>query len=161
MDHAFCAWFYYLPTMNENDCFQRSLEVEPGPNNSTPDLRRNRVNNQSATSNGTKTNSITRMFGYLADEFTTNMKGANILNGQFSNDSGIHTEESWANSSNQNSTPQIESSAVAMALISRGKMLATPGIPGMPSTTSTPLGAWRVNSQSGNIYCILKSFQKC
>jgi hypothetical protein len=57
-----------------NFSFQRSLEVEPGPNNSTPDLRRNR-NNHSATSNGTKMNSITRMFGYLTDEFTTNLKG--------------------------------------------------------------------------------------
>lgn len=129
--------------MNENDCFQRSLEVEPGPNTSTPDLRRNR-NNLSATSNGsngTKMNSITRMFGYLADEFTTNLRG----NGhQFSNDSGIHTDE--VNSSTSTNTPQpvqIESSAVAMALISRAKLLATPGAP-----YSTPVNTWKLNSGS-------------
>lgn len=152
MDHAFCAWFYYLPSMNENDCFQRSLEVEPGPNNATPDLRRNR-NNLSATSNGSngKMNSITRMFGYLADEFTTNLKGNSLLNGhQISNDSGIHNSEESFNSSAQPPT-QIESSAVAMALISRGKMLATPGIPGMPISTPNPVGAWRLNSSSGKL----------
>ncbi|KAI6227163.1 hypothetical protein M3Y95_00697500 [Aphelenchoides besseyi] len=149
MDHAFCAWFYYLPSMNENDCFQRSLEVEPGPNNSTPDFRRNR-NTNSSNSNG-KMNSISKMFGHLADEFTTNIRGSPLLNGQTSNDSGIgQSEESWNNS--QNGAPQsAESSAVAMALISRGKMLASPGIVGSvlgipgPSATSTPVvGPWRM-----------------
>jgi hypothetical protein len=133
--------------MNENDCFQRSLEIEAGPNNATPDLRRNR-NNLSATSNGSNGTKITRLFGYLADEFTTNLKGNSLLNGhQFSNDSGIHTDE-YTNSSNNTPQPpaQIESSAVAMALISRGKMLATPGI---PVGSSTPAGGWRLNSHSG------------
>lgn len=135
-----------MQTVHTFFSFQRSLEVEPGPKNLTPDLRRNR-NNHSATSNGTKMNSITRMFGYLADEFTTNLKGSSLLNGQFSNDSGINTEESWANSSssNQNTSQTEQPSAIAMALISRGKMLATPGI---PCGVSTPLVPWIINSQS-------------
>ena len=39
MDKGFCAWFFYLPAMAENECFTRSLEVERATN-STPDLRR-------------------------------------------------------------------------------------------------------------------------
>ncbi|KAI6243927.1 hypothetical protein M3Y99_00059900 [Aphelenchoides fujianensis] len=142
MDHAFCAWFYYLPSLNENDCFQRSLEVEPAPtNNSTPDFRRTRNSN----SNG-KMNSITKMFGHL------DIRGSPFLNGQTSNDSGSGlSEDSWT--PGQNGSPQSpESSAVAMALISRGRMLASPAVvvPGPSGAAASAAGGWRMTPPSAS-----------
>ncbi|CAD5229626.1 unnamed protein product [Bursaphelenchus okinawaensis] len=90
MDAAFCAWFYYLPSLNENDCFYRSLEVEPGSNNGsgTPDFRRK--NQPLRNSGGSKPSSFTKIFGQITDEFV----GRSSFQ-QTSNDSGIVSEEGW------------------------------------------------------------------
>ncbi|KAJ1357020.1 hypothetical protein KIN20_015039 [Parelaphostrongylus tenuis] len=73
MDRVFCAWFHFLPCLSEKECFTRSLEVEPPPLVSTPDL--NSHHNTSSISNGnlsaaSKCSTLSRFFNTtrLGDE---------------------------------------------------------------------------------------------
>uniref|UniRef100_A0A915EJ94 Ras-GEF domain-containing protein n=1 Tax=Ditylenchus dipsaci TaxID=166011 RepID=A0A915EJ94_9BILA len=122
MDQAFCVWFYYLPSLNENECFNKSLDVEPS-SVSTPDIKRR----QPKISNGfyaptipiTKIQSLTKMFtniGTSEDQSPSPLAAA----GQHSNDSGIHTEESWTTSSGAG-TPNQGEAMFSTALLSRAK----------------------------------------
>ncbi|CAB3400054.1 unnamed protein product [Caenorhabditis bovis] len=66
MDKMFCAWFYFLPCLDENECFKRSLEIEKPPVLSTPDLSSSRINT-SILSNGVqsapvKNSTLSRLF---------------------------------------------------------------------------------------------------
>ena len=156
MDKGFCAWFYYLPALPENECFTRSLEIEKA-NNSTPDIRQIRIPRHSSgnimnlASHAvpmSKINTISRMFTNFTSENQENVssKGSPVLAGQNSNDSGIHTEDSWAsNSSGEH--PQN----TALVLISKGKVLATstPGSSRSMTAPSTPAStiSWRGGSE--------------
>uniref|UniRef100_A0A915E472 Ras-GEF domain-containing protein n=1 Tax=Ditylenchus dipsaci TaxID=166011 RepID=A0A915E472_9BILA len=120
---AFCVWFYYLPSLNENECFNKSLDVEPS-SVSTPDIKRR----QPKISNGfyaptipiTKIQSLTKMFtniGTSEDQSPSPLAAA----GQHSNDSGIHTEESWTTSSGAGTPNQGEAIRV-----SEGSLIHSP-----------------------------------
>lgn len=66
MDRMFCAWFFFLPCLDENECFNRSLEIEKPPMHSTPDLSSSRINS-SLLSNGSqstpaKNSTLSRLF---------------------------------------------------------------------------------------------------
>jgi ral guanine nucleotide dissociation stimulator-like 1 len=181
MDKGFCAWFYYLPAMAENECFTRSLEVER-TTNSTPDLRRviPRYSSGNIMALAThavpipKINTLSRMFNNFSTSAESGpnspMKGSPILAGQTSNDSGIHTEDSWAsNSSGDPMQPNGSSSnSAALTLLARGKVLATcAGPPGSssnrsftaPSTPQSTL-SWRGGSES-NPYTHQKQGSDC
>ncbi|CAD6187376.1 unnamed protein product [Caenorhabditis auriculariae] len=65
MDRMFCAWFFFLPCLSENECFNRSLEIEK-PSIATPDLTTSRLNS-SLMSNGSsgglvKNSTLSRLF---------------------------------------------------------------------------------------------------
>lgn len=57
MDRMFCAWFFFLPCLDENECFNRSLEIEKPPMHSTPDLSSSRINS-SMLSNGSQSTPV-------------------------------------------------------------------------------------------------------
>ncbi|KAE9413252.1 hypothetical protein Angca_003772, partial [Angiostrongylus cantonensis] len=64
MDRVFCAWFHFLPCLSEKECFSRSLEVEPPPLVSTPDLG---SHHNTSLSNGnlsaaSKSSTLSRLF---------------------------------------------------------------------------------------------------
>ncbi|CAI5454136.1 unnamed protein product [Caenorhabditis angaria] len=66
MDRMFCAWFHFLPCLNENECFNRSIEVEKPPVTSTPDLSSSRINtsilSNASQSAPVKNSTLSRLF---------------------------------------------------------------------------------------------------
>uniref|UniRef100_A0AC34QPQ6 Uncharacterized protein n=1 Tax=Panagrolaimus sp. JU765 TaxID=591449 RepID=A0AC34QPQ6_9BILA len=160
MDKGFCAWFYYLPAMAENECFSRSLEIERAANNLTPDLRQVRLPRHSSANIMalathavplSKMNTLSKMFGNMtttAESPDLPFKGSPILAGQNSNDSGIHTDDSWTlnSSAEQPLNP-------AATLLARGKVLGTcagpPGSSHSATAPSTPAStiSWKGGSE--------------
>ncbi|KAF8384684.1 rgl-1, partial [Pristionchus pacificus] len=104
-DAAFCAWFHYLPTMSDKECYTRSSEVERLPQ-STPQPGAGAVSGGSSVS---KSATIGRLFPLSSRGSggaggggapTANGGGegsptllAKGLPGQTSRDSGIHSDE--------------------------------------------------------------------
>ncbi|VDK70981.1 unnamed protein product [Litomosoides sigmodontis] len=81
MDMAFCSWFCFLPALDENQCFIRSLEVEIPTNQAdSSKLFRSQV---------PKVNTLSRLISGMTIDETPNDSG------QISNDSGIVTEDLW------------------------------------------------------------------
>ncbi|GMT05074.1 hypothetical protein PENTCL1PPCAC_27248, partial [Pristionchus entomophagus] len=99
-DAAFCAWFHYLPTMSDKECYTRSSEVERLPQ-STPQP------GGSAAGGVAKSATIGRIFplssrgsggagsgtGAAAGGGGESPTLARALPGQTSRDSGIHSDE--------------------------------------------------------------------
>ncbi|GMT31790.1 hypothetical protein PFISCL1PPCAC_23087, partial [Pristionchus fissidentatus] len=97
-DAAFCAWFHYLPTMSDKECYTRSAEVERLPASSTP---------QPGIGGVSKSQTIGRLFplssrgsGGAGGGTVAGATGggesptlARALPGQTSRDSGIHSDE--------------------------------------------------------------------
>ncbi|VDM36538.1 unnamed protein product [Toxocara canis] len=91
MDPAFCSWFYFLPALDENHCFARSLEVER-PSTMLSECKTKMLSNPAS-----KINTLSRIFAVSnPDEGGSSNNNENSLGGQLSNDSGIATEDSWA-----------------------------------------------------------------
>ncbi|VDM92552.1 unnamed protein product [Onchocerca ochengi] len=82
MDMAFCSWFCFLPALDENQCFVRSLEVEL-PTNQADSSKLFR------TSQMSKINTLSRLISSMNVDENPNVSG------QISNDSGIVTEDLW------------------------------------------------------------------
>ncbi|ULT81703.1 hypothetical protein L3Y34_011582 [Caenorhabditis briggsae] len=87
MDRMFCAWFFFLPCLDENECFNRSLEIEKPPVHSTPDLSSSRLNS-SLLSNGSsgtppvKNSTLSRLFNSSrTSEDSGSHNGSNGHNG--------------------------------------------------------------------------------
>ncbi|KAM3715915.1 Ral guanine nucleotide dissociation stimulator-like [Dirofilaria immitis] len=82
MDMAFCSWFCFLPALDENQCFIRSLEVELPTNqsDSSKQLRPSQV---------LRMNTLSRLISNMSIDENPNDSG------QISNDSGIVTEDLW------------------------------------------------------------------
>ncbi|CAJ0956448.1 unnamed protein product, partial [Mesorhabditis belari] len=98
MDREFCAWFFYLPCLSEDDCFQRSMEIERPPAISTPDLNsrnHNLSSVNSSSSNMNKSNTLSRLFNNSrTSEDNHSISGSGTpLMGQNSRDSGIHNDD--------------------------------------------------------------------
>ncbi|VDK42437.1 unnamed protein product [Anisakis simplex] len=93
MDPAFCSWFYFLPSLDENHCFARSLEVER-PLTMSSDSKSKSM----SCPGSNKINTLSRLFATMSpDEANGNSGNPNDsqFGGQLSNDSGIATEDSW------------------------------------------------------------------
>ncbi|OZC10900.1 hypothetical protein X798_02044 [Onchocerca flexuosa] len=82
MDMAFCSWFCFLPALDENQCFVRSLEVE-FPTNQADSSKPSR------SSQISKINTLSRLISSMNVDENPNVSG------QISNDSGIVTEDLW------------------------------------------------------------------
>ncbi|VIO89061.1 Uncharacterized protein BM_BM3662 [Brugia malayi] len=82
MDMAFCSWFCFLPALDENQCFVRSLEVEL-PVNQTDSSKPLRPSQMS------KMNTLSRLISGMSTDENPNDSGL------ISNDSGIVTEDLW------------------------------------------------------------------
>ncbi|VBB29420.1 unnamed protein product [Acanthocheilonema viteae] len=82
MDMAFCSWFCFLPALDENQCFMRSLEVELPTNqaDSSKPLRPSQIS---------KVNTLSRLISGMSIDENPNDSG------QISNDSGIVTDDLW------------------------------------------------------------------
>ncbi|VDD93518.1 unnamed protein product [Enterobius vermicularis] len=88
MDVAFCSWFHFLPALDENQCFQRSLVIEPAANAVDPVKSSKPIPNPPPKVNAT----LSRIFPGVNYDDAAN---ASSSGGQLSNDSGIVTEDSW------------------------------------------------------------------
>uniref|UniRef100_A0A914ZFC8 Ral guanine nucleotide dissociation stimulator-like 1 n=4 Tax=Parascaris univalens TaxID=6257 RepID=A0A914ZFC8_PARUN len=86
MDPAFCSWFYFLPALDENHCFARSLEVE------RPLAASSESKSKLLLNPATKINTLSRIFASMNADESNNESS---IGGQLSNDSGIATEDSW------------------------------------------------------------------
>lgn len=89
MDTAFCSWFFFLPALDENQCFLRSLEIDRPSNPSTDSRLPKYVTNSAPKVN----NALSRLFPGMSGEDSDQNDGP--LGGQLSNDSGIVTDDSW------------------------------------------------------------------
>ncbi|PAV58040.1 hypothetical protein WR25_18807 [Diploscapter pachys] len=109
MDRVFCAWFYFLPCLDEKECYNRSLQIEkPKDPIATPDMNGSR--------NMTATNSMSSIFPSAligGSSHSTPVKNSTLsrllANGNLAGSApsrfGNHTHEEPNGSSSSPSTP--------------------------------------------------------
>lgn len=86
MDVAFCSWFHFLPALDENQCFQRSLIIESPGNTADPTKHGKLLSTPKVNA------AFSRLFSGGSYDEAAN---ASSSGGQLSNDSGIAIEDSW------------------------------------------------------------------
>ncbi|KAK0405374.1 hypothetical protein QR680_017953 [Steinernema hermaphroditum] len=148
MDRGFCAWFFYLPSLKENDCFERSLQVErPAHSNSNSEQKAYHRAHKSTggqptlnhNNNVVKGNTLTRFFSNMTVD-----DDCPVLAPQNSNDSGFHShgEDSWASSSNTPNGKLLQSPNIThLQQMARGAFTA----PSTPASTVSWRGGCEFN----------------
>ncbi|MFH4974472.1 hypothetical protein AB6A40_001181 [Gnathostoma spinigerum] len=136
MDPAFCSWFYYLPSLDEKQCFARSLEIEKAPD-MTPKT------SKSAGLTVHKISTWSKLFSSSnADDGVSNEVGG-ALGVQSSNDSGIATEDSWI--SDRGRPPMSRAFYSTLSPYSAVHMSNSYTAPSTPSLTMWKTGRTNLN----------------